>query len=174
MTDTSTAPAPEPTAAAPYTSDIFVTWRVLGPRTDEAPREPVGWAATDAVRAFGLTDGDDAWTEDADLVGYHFGTIDDGTVAVRADLPDGLPPLPIGPNADPNAKLAPPPGDDAGDLAGTITMFVENGRAALDAARGKGDTAAPAAPADPAPTEPAPPVAPSPSPGMSAPATPPA
>lgn len=121
--------------AAPYTSDIFVTWRILGPRTTEgAPREPLGWVATDAVRAFGLVDGADAWTEDADLVGYHYGEITDGTVAVRADLPAGLPPLPIGPNATPDAKLADPAPDD--EFAATVSMFVAHGRGKLTEARG--------------------------------------
>lgn len=154
--------APDAPAAAPaYTSDIFKTWRVLGPVAPEGGREPAGWVATDAVRTFGLADGDDAWTENPDLIGYHFGTIDDGTAAVPTPLDAGLPPLPIGPGADPNARLnAPDPGDaDTNAFVDTVGMFVDAGRKKLAAGRDApapaADAAAPAPAGEASPTPPA-------------------
>lgn len=154
MSDTpAAATATDPTAApAPYESDIFVTWRVLGPPADGGTREPAGWVATDAVRTFGLVDGDAAWTENDDLIGYHFGVIDDGTVAVKEALPTDLPPLPIGPNADPAATIAAPDPADAefAGFAETVSMFVGHGRGKLAEARGAAPVEPPLAAAEPA------------------------
>lgn len=119
------------TVTAEYTSPHFVTWRIFAPVTPtDTARKEAGWVATDGVRTFGILDGEDAWTENDDLIGYHFGVIDDGTTAVKTSLGEGLPALPIGPNADPKAKVNTPDPTDAefNEFANTVGMFVDHGR----------------------------------------------
>ena len=96
---------------------------------------PVGWVATNGYQSFGLVEGENEWTEDWGLIGYLTGEFDDGVTAVPKDLPADLPPLPIGPNADPNAITAPAVKDTAdNNFADAVGVFADEGRRKLDAA----------------------------------------